>query len=814
MAPAARGRALKYKTQRVIGRGAFGTAYLVRSHADSRLYVMKKLSLEHMSKKEREDATNECTVMMKLRRHPNVIRVHEYFEEANVLHIVMDFADGGDLAQRIEAQAASKTPFAEAQVLNWFVQICLALKHAHDRKVLHRDLKPQNIFLTRMNLVRLGDFGISKVLNGTMSVANTCVGTPLYLAPELCEGKEYGNKCDVWSIGVILYELFALQTPFTARVMPALVMRICGSEPPPLPELFSRQSRELTFELLIKDPARRPRVHDVLERDFIKSRIESFLDPKLLQEEFSHTLFHNSPSPAAPPRATSAAPAGTRRNTRLQAGPSTKAGAGNKKSGAGGAPPRMGAAVSSALAGGLDQQTRRQIRAEAEHRREATREQIRRDRRAKAVRDEPGVEILLPATVQGGFPSEEEDTLGEPASDPASGRPRSTPSAPAASGGGCESKRAEIQAAHPGSRMLSDEEVAESKARLMQRQAELKADLEGSVLGGEAGRRYVNDLQRQLFSIERTLGALDKQYILVDEFSGGAEVLAGELDAHISEEVMIDGDLEMRASTPPSNVAVIACSIEDEVVDDLLEDELDTEEGRVQTELIPEEDSARLVDEYTRDASVVLSEATTASVPEEHDRSVAEQEPARPIASERPAAVAWSISMESTPPPSEPQVNRKPSMGTGGIAFEIAFDDPPSRPSRKKSGTPGASNKAGRAAPASAALAPPAPTRDIRSSFEEHAEPGLLPQNIYVPGSSLPNKVETLRMYLEEALGGEDVFKRVYGYVLRDENGECEDVEEKEALHAYLGPQRKRLVPLVYTLAYMEDALSACGIAA
>ena len=76
------------------------------------------------------------------------------------------------------------------------------------------------------------------------------------------------------------------------------------------------------------------------------------------------------------------------------------------------------------------------------------------------------------------------------------------------------------------------------------------------------------------------------------------------------------------------------------------------------------------------------------------------------------------------------------------------------------------------------------------------------------------SQVETLRMYLEEALGGEDVFKRVYGYVLRDENGECEDVEEKEALHAYLGPQRKRLVPLVYTFAYMEDALSACGIAA
>merc|ERR1719171_1469929 len=114
--------------------------------------------------------------MSKLRNHVNIVRVNEHFVEDGKLHIIMEYADGGDLAQRIEAEAAAKSRFPEEQVLDWFVQICLALKHAHDRRILHRDLKPQNIFLTRKNLVRLGDFGISRVLSNTLSVASTCVG--------------------------------------------------------------------------------------------------------------------------------------------------------------------------------------------------------------------------------------------------------------------------------------------------------------------------------------------------------------------------------------------------------------------------------------------------------------------------------------------------------------------------------------------------------------------------------------------------------------------------------------------------------------
>lgn len=103
----------------------------------------------------------------------------------------MDFADGGDLSSKIKEQtlkSAAGGPqklLSEDVILNWFTQICLALKHCHDRKILHRDLKAQNIFLTKNGIIKLGDFGIAKVLSSTVEKAVTIVGTPYYLSPEI-----------------------------------------------------------------------------------------------------------------------------------------------------------------------------------------------------------------------------------------------------------------------------------------------------------------------------------------------------------------------------------------------------------------------------------------------------------------------------------------------------------------------------------------------------------------------------------------------------------------------------------------------------
>ena len=119
----------------------------------------------------------------------------------------MEYADGGDLQSKIKAAREEKKYLSEDEILNIFTQICLAIKHLHDRKILHRDLKSQNIFLTKAGIVKLGDFGIAKVLSHTKENVQTIVGTPYYLSPEIVENKPYNHKSDIWSLGILLYEM-------------------------------------------------------------------------------------------------------------------------------------------------------------------------------------------------------------------------------------------------------------------------------------------------------------------------------------------------------------------------------------------------------------------------------------------------------------------------------------------------------------------------------------------------------------------------------------------------------------------------------
>jgi len=123
--------------------------------------------------------------------------------------------------------------------LNLFTQICLAIKHIHDRKILHRDLKSQNVFLTRQGLAKLGDFGIAKVLQSTVDHAKTIVGTPYYLSPEIIENKPYNFKSDMWSLGVLLYELCALKPPFNGASLHILALQIVRGVFQALPTHYS-----------------------------------------------------------------------------------------------------------------------------------------------------------------------------------------------------------------------------------------------------------------------------------------------------------------------------------------------------------------------------------------------------------------------------------------------------------------------------------------------------------------------------------------------------------------------------------------------
>ena len=126
------------------------------------------------------------------------------------------------------------------QVLDWFLQICLAVKYCHSKRLLHRDIKTQNIFLTSTGVVKLGDFGISRILQNTFDCAHTFVGTPYYLSPELVQEKPYNTQSDVWAMGVVLYELLAHRHPFNAKDMKGLMYKILRVIYDPPPTTFSQ----------------------------------------------------------------------------------------------------------------------------------------------------------------------------------------------------------------------------------------------------------------------------------------------------------------------------------------------------------------------------------------------------------------------------------------------------------------------------------------------------------------------------------------------------------------------------------------------
>ena len=276
-----------YVPVRALGKGSYGQALLVFHEPRQQYYVVKHLNLAGMTSRQRHDAHNEINILQKL-HHPNIVQYFEYFEEHPHLYIVMEYADGGDVYSLLSsAQAARKagarayrglgsTPagaaaanersglLSEAQVVSLFVQTTMAVKYMHDRRLLHRDIKSSNIFLTKNHIVKLGDFGISTVLQNTMAMASTMCGTPCYFSPELCQGRPYNNKSDMWALGVLLYELCAGHVPFESTTMKTLMRDIVHKQPPRIPSLYSDELWELIVQLLQKDPRRRPDAGQVL----------------------------------------------------------------------------------------------------------------------------------------------------------------------------------------------------------------------------------------------------------------------------------------------------------------------------------------------------------------------------------------------------------------------------------------------------------------------------------------------------------------------------------------------------------------------
>lgn len=159
--------------------------------------------------------------------------------------------------------------FQEEEILDVFCQVTMALQAVHQHRILHRDIKSHNVFLMKNMQVKLGDFGVSRVLSSTKSRAATIIGTPYYYSPEMCKGETYDTKSDIWSLGVLLYEMCALEYPFKGKNYSKLIEQITSGKQSEIPAMYSKDMNNLIRGLLKKEAAKRPNLKQIVEHPSI-----------------------------------------------------------------------------------------------------------------------------------------------------------------------------------------------------------------------------------------------------------------------------------------------------------------------------------------------------------------------------------------------------------------------------------------------------------------------------------------------------------------------------------------------------------------
>ena len=258
-----------------LGEGAYSTVFKVRRNIDNKIYALKKVKLLNLSEKEKENSLNEVRILASVKSNFVVSYKEAFFDEKdNTLCIIMEFADRGDLYQKIVQHKKSAILFEESDIWRIFIQLVKGLKSLHDLKILHRDMKSANVFLFSNGSAKLGDLNVSKVAKRGLGYTQT--GTPYYASPEGWKDKPYDNKSDVWSLGCVLYEMITLRPPFRAQNMEGLYNKVCKGQFSRIPDKFSDDLYKVVQFLLQVNPISRPSCEQILNHPIIQKRIEYF----------------------------------------------------------------------------------------------------------------------------------------------------------------------------------------------------------------------------------------------------------------------------------------------------------------------------------------------------------------------------------------------------------------------------------------------------------------------------------------------------------------------------------------------------------
>ena len=258
-----------------LGKGSYATVYKVKSRLNSNIYVMKKMELNHLKPRQQQECYREVSILRKV-SHQNIIKYYSSFLEKEILYIIMEYAELGDLYSLIKHYKKHSKYFDENDLWKIASEILSGLEYLHSQKIIHRDIKCLNLFITKDRHIKIGDLGVSTITSGMDNLHYTRVGTPLYISPELVKQKPYDYKTDIWSFGCSLYHLASLEPPFSGGNLIVLGNNIVKGVPKSLPHQYSNELRAYIDKMLEKKPENRPSAKEALE-----------LIPKEIKEKIS-----------------------------------------------------------------------------------------------------------------------------------------------------------------------------------------------------------------------------------------------------------------------------------------------------------------------------------------------------------------------------------------------------------------------------------------------------------------------------------------------------------------------------------------------
>ena len=253
----------EYKIIKELGHGAFGKVYHVLNEKENKYYALKKIELREFSEEELELYENEAKLLSSI-NNAHVVKYYDSSKDDEFFYILMEYCEGSDLKQLIKEYKSKNEKIDEKTVYNMIFDICLGIKEIHQKNLIHRDLKPENIFIDKYKMIKIGDFGISKLLDNNDKYAKSIVGTNNYMAPEVMKGDKYNNKVDIWGLGCIIYELLTLNVCFEGKGIYGIIDKIVNKPHGKIDtNKYNNKWQDIVDLLLKKDYKKRPDINEV-----------------------------------------------------------------------------------------------------------------------------------------------------------------------------------------------------------------------------------------------------------------------------------------------------------------------------------------------------------------------------------------------------------------------------------------------------------------------------------------------------------------------------------------------------------------------